>query len=265
MKGWYWSSFCKTQYASSPAAGGVPNFLHCHLSVIRLLDHAKQLGILASVSDEGDYWEKRDVKALVQEVGEWNEGMAGLVGQMKDLFGDTALMHQSGNFRTLNIWKRGGGRARSRDSRSCEPIAAIAVTDSHEYDSYERQIAMWIFGKSGHLSIGQHSSDHGYLVVHAQVREDIENLVAMLDEAGVGRHEIQETVEGDYRFLVIARRSAVVDAVAKMVSGIDYGKSCARLPCGLRGKARLPAVVESHRAANRHGAGVTTFHEMCIL
>ncbi len=27
------------------------------------------------------------MKALVQEVGEWNEGMAGLVGQMKDLFG----------------------------------------------------------------------------------------------------------------------------------------------------------------------------------
>ncbi len=87
LKGWCWSSFCKTQYASSPAAGGVPNFLHCHLSVIRMLDHAKQLGILANVSDEGDYWEKRDVKALVQEVGEWNEGMAGLVGQMKDLFG----------------------------------------------------------------------------------------------------------------------------------------------------------------------------------
>jgi hypothetical protein len=53
-----------------------------------MLDHAKQLGILSSVSDEGDYWEKRDVKALVQEVSEWNEGMAGLVGQMKDLFGD---------------------------------------------------------------------------------------------------------------------------------------------------------------------------------
>ncbi len=52
----------------------------------------------------------------------------------------------------------------------------------------------------------------------------MENLVAMLDESGVGRHEIQETVEGDYHFLVIARRSAVADAVAKMVSNIDYGK-----------------------------------------
>jgi hypothetical protein len=84
LKGWCWSSFCKTQYASQY---GVEHFLRCHLTVIRLLDHAKQLGILASVSDEGDYWEKRDIKALTQEVGEWNEGMAGLVGQLKDLFG----------------------------------------------------------------------------------------------------------------------------------------------------------------------------------
>ncbi len=83
---------------------------------------------------------------------------------------------------------------------------------------------MWLFTKNGHLAIGQHASDHGYLVVHAQVREDLENLVVMLDEAGVGRHEIQETVEGDYRFFIVARRTAVAEAVAKMVSNIDYGK-----------------------------------------
>ena len=40
-----------------------------------------------SVSDEGEFWEKRDVKALAKEVGEWNEDMAALVGQLKDLFG----------------------------------------------------------------------------------------------------------------------------------------------------------------------------------
>jgi len=85
LKGWCWSSFCKTQYASGH---GVDHFIRCHLSVIRMLDHAAKLGILASVSDEGEFWEKRDVKALAQEVGEWNEGMAGLVGQLKDMFGD---------------------------------------------------------------------------------------------------------------------------------------------------------------------------------
>jgi hypothetical protein len=52
-----------------------------------MLDFAKQLGILASVHDEGGFWEKRDVKALAEEVGEWNEAMAAIVGQLKDKFG----------------------------------------------------------------------------------------------------------------------------------------------------------------------------------
>jgi hypothetical protein len=38
------------------------------------------------------------------------------------------------------------------------------------------------------------------------------------------RHEIQETVEGDYRFVVLAQRSVVAQAVAQMVTNIDYGK-----------------------------------------
>ena len=63
------------------------HFLRCHLCVIRMLDHAKELGILASVKDEGDFWDGRDPKGLVRQVGEWNEGMAGLVGQLKDMFG----------------------------------------------------------------------------------------------------------------------------------------------------------------------------------
>ncbi len=84
---WCWSSFCKTEYASNPAAGGVQNFLRCHLLVIRMLDIAKELGILASARDEGGFWENRDVEALAKEVGEWNQGMAALVGQLKVLLG----------------------------------------------------------------------------------------------------------------------------------------------------------------------------------
>ncbi len=87
LRGWCWGSFCKTQYSSSPEAGGIENFVRCHLSVIQVLDYAKEIGILAKVSDEGVYWESRNVKALVKEVGEWNEGMAALVGKLKDMFG----------------------------------------------------------------------------------------------------------------------------------------------------------------------------------
>lgn len=85
--GWTWGSFCKTQYASNSDCGGVENFLRCHLSVIAMLDHAKALGILADVSDEGDYFEKRDVEALAKEVGEWNEMIAAGAGRLKDRIG----------------------------------------------------------------------------------------------------------------------------------------------------------------------------------
>ena len=87
LSGWCWSSFCKTQYASDPACGGAENFIRCHLSVIRLLDYAANLGILEKVSDEGGFWEERNVEALVKEVGEWNQHMAAFVGNLKDQFG----------------------------------------------------------------------------------------------------------------------------------------------------------------------------------
>jgi hypothetical protein len=91
LSAWTWGSFCKTQYASNPECGGVQNFLRCHLTVIRMLDRAQELGILASVSDEGDYWQRRDIEALARNVGEWNEMLAAWAGQLKDQLGDGLL------------------------------------------------------------------------------------------------------------------------------------------------------------------------------
>lgn len=86
--GWSWSSFCKTQYASDPQLGGVQHFLRCHLGVIRVLDFIKATELVqVKVSDEGGYWEQRDVKALVQEVGEWNEFIAAFTGELRDSIG----------------------------------------------------------------------------------------------------------------------------------------------------------------------------------
>jgi len=61
LSGWSWQSFCKTQYASNPDAGGIANFVRCHVTVVSLLDRAKVMGILESVKDEGHFWEKRDI------------------------------------------------------------------------------------------------------------------------------------------------------------------------------------------------------------
>jgi len=95
LTGMTWASFCKTQYASNPKCGGVPHFLQCHLTVVAMLDKAKELGFLDRVSDEGGFWEKRDVPALVQEIGSWNEMIAALGGKLKDLLGDGPLGLQS--------------------------------------------------------------------------------------------------------------------------------------------------------------------------
>lgn len=84
LGGWRWHSFCKTQYASDQTCGGVENFLRCHLAVIKLLDFIKQTGMVeVEVSDESDYWTHRDMKKLVQEVGEWNELIAGFASELR--------------------------------------------------------------------------------------------------------------------------------------------------------------------------------------
>lgn len=88
LTGWRWASFCKTQYASNPDLGGVENFVRCHLSVVRLLDYAKELNLDVEVDDEGGYWQRRDVDALAKEVGGWNEMIAGWAGRLKDAFGN---------------------------------------------------------------------------------------------------------------------------------------------------------------------------------
>lgn len=84
---WLGRGFCKTQYASDPQCGGVRNFLRAHLSVCRMLDHAKELGLVIEVSDEGDFFEKRDVADLAKTVGIWNEQIAAFVGAMTDKLG----------------------------------------------------------------------------------------------------------------------------------------------------------------------------------
>ena len=85
LDGWRWSSFCKTQYASHPDCGGVENFLHCHLAVVKLLDFAKSTSLVTvKVNDEGGYWEDRNLEKLASEVGNWNEFIAAFAGSLKD-------------------------------------------------------------------------------------------------------------------------------------------------------------------------------------
>jgi hypothetical protein len=126
--GWRFGTFCKTQYASEPAAGGIPNFIRCHLCAIHLLDRiAKLPTVKVDYNDEGKYgpsnytddpWAKNrvytwhpgkyNVKALIEEVGEWNEMIAAAFGGWQDLANAAGVDIQApitkfGNFEQLEF------------------------------------------------------------------------------------------------------------------------------------------------------------------
>jgi hypothetical protein len=72
-----WNSFCKTQYAGK-------YFVFAHLGVCAVLDKMIELGFKVTVNDEGEFWEKRNVNALIKEVGEWDSMIAAVFGAIKD-------------------------------------------------------------------------------------------------------------------------------------------------------------------------------------
>jgi len=84
---WLGRGFCKTQYACNPKLGGVDNFLKAHLGLVRILDHASELGLEVDVYDEGGYWETRNEQELVSEVEASASGIAAMVGALKDMVG----------------------------------------------------------------------------------------------------------------------------------------------------------------------------------
>jgi hypothetical protein len=76
-----WDSFCKTQFATE---FGLPNFLRAHMTVCAILEKAQDLGFKVAVNDESGFWTKRDVKALAEVVGQWDQMLATMYGTMKD-------------------------------------------------------------------------------------------------------------------------------------------------------------------------------------
>ncbi len=90
LTGWSWRSFCKTQYASNPRHGGFENFRRCHVSLVELLDAAAEIGLHTRITDESRYATHRNLDQLRQEIGEWNEFIAGGIGRLKDALGGEA-------------------------------------------------------------------------------------------------------------------------------------------------------------------------------
>lgn len=96
---WMGAAFCKTQYAT--------DFVGAHLKAIGLLDACRRIGILRSVHDEAGYWTKRDVVALLQEVGQWDAMQASMAARLRALAGpsakvEAAIEHMFGRRSGLN-------------------------------------------------------------------------------------------------------------------------------------------------------------------
>lgn len=82
---WYWSAFCKTQYASLVSDA---NLIACHTTLVALLDAAIALGFGVSVHDETFFWDTRDTDRLLREVHAMNRIVAAFAGQLSDAMGD---------------------------------------------------------------------------------------------------------------------------------------------------------------------------------
>jgi hypothetical protein len=78
---------------------------------------------------------------------------------------------------------------------------------------------MWLFTIMGHFNIVQQGDN---LLVQSQTRVDIDGFAAVLKEVTGHQHEVQSTTDKGYRFQVTAPRKVVAEAVAKLVSEIDY-------------------------------------------
>ena len=82
---WFWSGACKTQYASIVSN---EHFVKCHVGLVRVLDHARTLGIDVSVADEGGYWDHRSTDKLIAAVVDMNRIIARFAGALSDRMGD---------------------------------------------------------------------------------------------------------------------------------------------------------------------------------
>jgi len=71
---------------------------------------------------------------------------------------------------------------------------------------------MLLFTRLGRMSLLQHPIDTNLLQIYLQKQDQVDRLVAMLDEIGREQHQVQTIFEGEYRFQIIARKATVANA-----------------------------------------------------
>lgn len=79
---------------------------------------------------------------------------------------------------------------------------------------------MWLFTKTGFLSVVADERRRGVLVVRARIREDLERVVAQLP--GAARPPIEETPVRDYRWRCCVGARAFGEWLGRQALAIDY-------------------------------------------
>lgn len=83
---------------------------------------------------------------------------------------------------------------------------------------------MWFLTKKGFISLVQCPQEAAgdKLLVQGRCREEIDAFVALLDQAAGEAHEVQHVGDAASPFVVVARKDVVAQAVARLVTEIDY-------------------------------------------
>jgi hypothetical protein len=79
--GWRLAGFSKTQYAS---LHGWKHFQRCYCAVVNLLAACRTPELRVKISDEGDYWSRRSLAKLRQNLEHMNGLVAAAAGVLKD-------------------------------------------------------------------------------------------------------------------------------------------------------------------------------------
>lgn len=81
---------------------------------------------------------------------------------------------------------------------------------------------MWIFTKTGFVSIVAHRTTSGTMIVRARRRADLEGFVAAFGGPKVRPVEILETPDADYRFRAFMPKKNVAMRVMQLALEVDY-------------------------------------------
>ncbi len=81
---------------------------------------------------------------------------------------------------------------------------------------------MWIFTRNGFVGLVQHPQQADKLVFQTQTREEIEQMVRLLDEVGGTMHVVEQATDGFARFTTVTTKDVAAQVAARLVAEIDY-------------------------------------------